>query len=301
MERAGAGGGAKGPRGDSNYLLGAGLVVAAVGFIAVSDMVAKLLSTRYGTAEIVLARALVGGALLGGAVALRAGAAGGSAPRGLGRPALQLMRGAAATAAVGLFFWGLAAAPFANAVAVSATAPLFMVLLGRLVLSEPIRPVFWPSLALGACGVACIVRPDLAAGAPTPYLAILGSSVCYAAVSILTRMMSEDASAMSTAAVTYGVTVVAAGAAVAVLGSAPPAAADAPLFLALGAAGALGMVAYAKAYAFAGVANLAPWDNMVFPWALVLGAAVFADIPDPLALLGGALIMASGLLVSWRR
>ena len=290
-----------GPRDDSNYLLGAALVVAAVGFIAVSDMVAKLLSARYGTAEIVLARALVGGVLLAAAAALRPAPAAAGGPRGFGRPSLQLLRGLLATAAVGLFFWGLASAPFANAVAVSATAPLFMVLLGRLVLCEPIRPVFWPSLALGACGVACILRPDPAAGSLAPYLAILASSVCYALVSVMTRIMSEGAPAVTTAAVTYGVTVVAAGLAVAIQGGAAPTAEDAPLFLALGAAGALGMAAYAQAYVFAGVANLAPWDNMVFPWALILGAAVFSETPDPIALLGGGLIMASGLLVSWRR
>jgi drug/metabolite transporter (DMT)-like permease len=145
------------------------------------------------------------------------------------------------------------------------------------------------------------MRPEAEGGAPLPYLAILLSTLCYAAVSAMTRAMSEEDEAELTSAATYGVMVAASGAAALALGHAPIEAADLPLFLGLGAAGALGMFAYAKAYVFAGVAALAPWDNMVFPWALLLGLVVFAEMPDGFALLGGALIMASGLLVSWLR
>lgn len=292
--------------GDSNYALGALLVVAAVGCIAASDMFAKLLSERYDALEIVFWRALIGGALI---AAMAAHGVVRSGRRRIARPGLQLLRGLLATAAVALFFWGLTHAPFAEAVAVSATAPLFMVILGALLLGERIRPAFWASLAIGSVGVWFILRPGgLAhqAALPTlsealPYLAILAASLCYALVSVTTRAMAGQDRADLTAAITYGVMVVASGLALVAGGPTPPAAADAPLLVGLGASGALGMVAYAYAYVHAGVANLAPWDNMVFPWALGFSLVVFAETPDAAALLGGGLIMASGLLVSWLR
>ena len=274
-------------------------MIVAVGCIALSDACAKALSERYGVAEIVFVRALVGGALLGAAAAF-----GGLRRRREGRARLgdwrlQALRGALATAAIGLFVWGLSAAPFANAVAVSATAPLFMALLGRGALGEPIRPAFWPALVLGAGGVLLISPPTGPVDAALPYVAILASSLCYACVSVVTRFMAETSSAVSTSAATYGVTVVASGAWLLATGPVvAPAPADLPAIAALGAAGAAGMFAYARAYAYAGVANLAPWDNMVFPWALLFGLIAFADVPDGPALLGGGLIMASGLLVS---
>ena len=289
--------------GDSNYALGALLVVVAVGAIAVSDVFAKLLSPRYPTLQIVFFRAVVAGTLLGGVAAWRLW---GRRRRGVRRPWLQLVRGLLATAAVGLFFWGLAHAPFANAVAVSATAPLFMALLGWLALREPLRRAFWPSLVLGVCGVLFIAQPghleaEVSLSLGLPYLAVLGGALCYALVSVVTRVMAADDPAETTAFLTYAVTVAATGAVLAFGRWVAPESVDWPLFLGMGLAGAVGMVAYAQAYVFAGVANLAPWDNMVFPWALALSVLVFAETPAPTALIGGGLIMASGLLISWFR
>ena len=285
----------------SRPLLGALFVVCAVGCIAASDLCAKMLSERHGVVEIVFARAVLGGAALG-LVAGR-GLFGGGAlrrPR-IGDLRLQLLRGALATAAIGLFIWGLAAAPFANAVAVSATAPLFMALFGRALLGERVPVLVWPGLALGAAGVLLILRPDAPAQETLPYAAILASGACYALVSVITRLQTDAVAAETTAALTYAITALAAGGALLALGWEGPAMADGPLFAALGAAGAAGMFAYARAYAYAGVSDLAAWDNMIFPWALLFGFLAFAELPEPPALLGGALILLGGVLASLRR
>ncbi len=276
-------------------------VVCAVGCIAASDLCAKLLSERHGVVEIVFVRALLGGAALG-LVAAR-GLFGGRAlrrPR-VGDLRLQLLRGALATAAIGLFIWGLAAAPFANAVAVSATAPLFMALFGRALLGERVPVLVWPGLALGGVGVLLILRPDAPAAEIWPYAAILASGACYALVSVITRLQTDAVAAETTAALTYAITALVAGGALLALGWEGPVLEDGPLFAALGAAGAAGMFAYARAYAYAGVSDLAAWDNMIFPWALLFGFLAFAELPEPPALLGGALILLGGVLASLRR
>jgi drug/metabolite transporter (DMT)-like permease len=279
--------------------IGAALVTLAVGATAVSDMCAKLLAENYATTEIVFWRAAIAGALL--AVSLLPRALAGRTPRRIAHPGLQILRGALAAAAVGLFFWGLAQAPFANAVAVAATAPLFMAILGWAMLGEPVQRALWPSLALGAAGVWLIVHPEAPFGDLAPYAAVLASSLCYALVAVTTRRMGGADGPRVTALVTYLVTIAAAGALLLLDAPQAPALGDAPLLAALGLSGAVAMAAYAWAYDFADVSSLAPWDNMIFPWALFLGLVVFSEVPDAPALAGVGLVMASGLLISlWR-
>jgi S-adenosylmethionine uptake transporter len=281
------------------YVRGATLAVSAVGFLALSDALAKALSDGYDTIAIVFYRAVVGGAFLT-ATFLRARVLRPEGPL-VAAPWMQLTRGLCVLAAAFLFFWGLAHAPLANAVALTASAPLFMALLGRFALGERASPWLWPLIAVGCLGVVLIVRPHDPVAAAGPYAAILASSLLYAAVSVMTRSMARHDAPETTALASYLVMILGAGGAGLATGVGLPAVEHVPFILGLGAAGALGMVAYAHAYVHAGVANLAPWDNVVFLWALLFGLVFFGERPDTLALAGGALIMASGFLVALLR
>jgi drug/metabolite transporter (DMT)-like permease len=288
-----------GGRPASHYARGVLLAVAAVGFLALSDALAKALADGYDTVAIVFYRAVVGGAFLT-ATFLRAR---GMRPGGplVAAPGLQLLRGLCVLAAAFLFFWGLSHAPLANAVALTASAPLFMALLGRVVLGERASPWIWPLIAMGMAGVVLIVRPLDPFREAAPYLAILGSSLLYAWVSVMTRSMAGRDAPETTALASYLVMIVGAGGAGLATGVGLPAPEHLPFILGLGAAGALGMIVYAHAYVHAGVANLAPWDNVVFLWALLFGVMFFGERPDALALAGGGLIMASGFAVALLR
>jgi S-adenosylmethionine uptake transporter len=293
----GSGAGASPP--GSRYLRGAMLAVAAVGFLALSDALAKALAEGYDAIAIVFYRAVVGGAFLT-ATFLRARLRRPDAPL-VAAPAMQLLRGVCVLAAAFLFFWGLAHAPLANAVALTASGPLFMALFGRVLLGEKASPWLWPLIAVGVAGVALIVRPLDPVGPLAPYAAIIASSMLYAAVSVMTRMMARRDAPETTALASYLVMIFGAGGAGLATGVGLPAVEHLPFILGLGAAGALGMVAYAHAYVHAGVANLAPWDNVVFLWALLFGVVFFGERPDALALAGGGLIMASGFAVALLR
>lgn len=269
--------------------------MAGVGFLAASDVLAKLLAADYATTDLVFWRAVFALPLL---LVLAARARVPGAPL-LHAPRLQLLRGLAAFAAIALFFEAIDGAPLANLTAVAVTAPMMMATLGVLVLGERLKPWLWGVLALGCGGVLLVVRPgawrEEEAGA---YLLVLGSALAYAVAGLLTRQIGRRDPAATSSLVTY--LVMLGGAVLLGLPELPrlPRAGDLALFVLLGAAGALGMLVYTLAYRFSGLSGLACWDNVIFVWALLFGALVFGEVPTSTAIAGGTVTMLAAIAVT---
>jgi drug/metabolite transporter (DMT)-like permease len=70
--------------------------------------------------------------------------------------------------------------------------------------------------------------------------------------------------------------------------------------VAMGALGGLGHLILIRALTVAPASLLAPFIYTQIVWALILGYLVFGDLPDVWMLLGGAVIVASGLYVFYR-
>jgi drug/metabolite transporter (DMT)-like permease len=45
---------------------------------------------------------------------------------------------------------------------------------------------------------------------------------------------------------------------------------------------------------------VAPYQYTLIVWAIILGYLVFGDVPDPLTLMGAAIIIVAGLYIFWR-
>ena len=70
--------------------------------------------------------------------------------------------------------------------------------------------------------------------------------------------------------------------------------------VAMGALGGLGHLILIRALTIAPASLLAPFAYTQIAWALLLGYLVFGDVPDVWMLVGGAVIVASGLYVFYR-
>jgi drug/metabolite transporter (DMT)-like permease len=55
-----------------------------------------------------------------------------------------------------------------------------------------------------------------------------------------------------------------------------------------------------RAFTLAEASQLAPFNYIKLVWAVLIGYAVWGDVPDPRTWLGSAIIIASGLYVYWR-
>ena len=53
-------------------------------------------------------------------------------------------------------------------------------------------------------------------------------------------------------------------------------------------------------YRYAEPSLLAPFDYVAMIWAVALGYLIFAEIPEPLVMIGAGIVIAAGLFIVWR-
>jgi drug/metabolite transporter (DMT)-like permease len=68
----------------------------------------------------------------------------------------------------------------------------------------------------------------------------------------------------------------------------------------IGICGGLAHILLTESYRYASASLIAPFDYTSMLWALLLGFAVFGEVPSPLVFLGAGIIAAAGLFVIWR-
>jgi drug/metabolite transporter (DMT)-like permease len=215
------------------------------------------------------------------------------------RPAAHATRAAIGLSAMFLSFIALTLLPLAEATAIGFSTPLFATILSALVLRERVLWHRWAAVAVGFVGVLIVVQPG--AGALPPLgAAIALAGACGAAVVVITlRQIGATESATAT---TFWFT------SACILVTAVPMpfvfANHGPnVWLALvlgGIFGGFGQIMMTAGLRYAPVSVLAPFDYLQIVWATGWGYLLFATFPSTGALLGAALIAASGCYVVWR-
>jgi drug/metabolite transporter (DMT)-like permease len=221
------------------------------------------------------------------------------------RPARQAMRGGLMVVVTLLYFAALKVMPLAQATAVFFFTPILVTVFAAVFLRERPHWTSWAAVACGFAGVLVVVRP----GTDLPLaglLLVLSAAAANAAYQTLTRAQSQSDS--PEVQVLYSGVV---GAAVMTL--AMPAwwsegwwqapafdAFDWTVFAMLGVLGAAGHLLLAQAFRLAQASRLAPWSYTQLLLSVAIGWLVFGDVPDAIALLGIALIVASPNLTRLR-
>lgn len=201
-----------------------------------------------------------------------------------------------------LFFKTLTLLPLAEAVAITFTAPFFMLVASRALLGEAMPPRSLAAIAVGFAGVLVMVFGGggiVAGGAWLGYATGLACSVTYALSMILMRRdTGHDPVVALVFAQNLSAVVVAAPFGMATW--TPPSSETMLLFAGAGLLGTVGQLSFAFAYARAPAARLAPLEYTGFLWAAALGAAFFGEVPSPWTLAGSALIVAGCIVVLGR-
>jgi drug/metabolite transporter (DMT)-like permease len=289
------------------------VAAAAIFLLSVMDAVIKGLSSTYGTLQIVHMRYL-GGAAVSFLVVLALRSA---------WPSWRSIRANAVRALFMIttalsFFYSVSVLPLAEAVALSFMAPLFMALIARWLLGEPIRRSILIALLLGLSGVALILQSKISLGVldgrtVSGLVAALTSAVAYAFAMVLVRRQTATDSVeiitflsatlgwLLLLPVTAFVTAFGPGIGIpareyAFVSIAP---ADIALIASLGILGTGGHLLLTWAYARANAARLAVLEYTAFIWAGVIGVVLFKETPSVWTFAGTALIIA-GCLVAAR-
>jgi drug/metabolite transporter (DMT)-like permease len=265
-------------------------MVVAVGFFSLMDGVMKALGTSYPPMQVAALRGLSALPLVCAYVVAR----GQTAALLQIRWRLHLLRGVMSVAMLSLFAYALHALPLTEAYTLFFVAPLLITVLSIPVLKETVRPLHWIAIGLGFVGVLIAMRPDADSFLSLGALAVLGAAVLYAVSAITARVLSRTDSSVNMVFWTTLLMAVGAGL-LAWPQWVPIQAVHWPLIAALAITGFLGGLAIVDAFHHGKASVVAPFEYTALAWGIGLDWAIWHTMPDLYTLLGGAIIIGSGI------
>lgn len=273
-------------------MLGVLLILVSCLVLATHDGLSKHLTLLYPVFLVIWARYMAQTVLM---VALFAPRMGRRVFHTL-RPGLQLCRGLSLVGVSMLFISGLSVIPLAEATAVIFLTPLLVTIASAL-LGERVSRSQWLAVGCGLIGVMIIVRPGGALFTPAILLPF-GAALSFTLYQLVTRRLSATDHPVTSNFLTSVVGSVVMSVLV-IFNWQTPTLSDALLMAALGAMAMSGHLLLTNAFRFASAATLAPFTYAQIIFAGVVGFFVFDHVPDIGAILGMAIIIASGLCMAW--
>ena len=202
----------------------------------------------------------------------------------------------------GSFFYSISVLPLAEALTLSFLAPVFVALLGALLLRERIDSRVLQALGFGLAGMLIMVWPRLqghVTGAGLGVAAALLSAVSYAFnLILLRRIATREHPVVIVAFQAVGPAILLAFPAWQVMQ--PMGWRDLAAYGLAGVLGVAGHLLLTSAYARAPAAKLAAIEYTALIWASLLGFVFFAEVPLYTTFAGAVLIVAGAIAVSRR-
>jgi len=275
-------------------LIGIALMCGAVGTFAFLDTTAKYLGRHIDVLQVVWARytfafllTLIISNPLSRPGLLRTG-----------RPFFQIGRATVLLGSTFLNFFALKYLRLDQVLAIAFSTPFFVAALSGPVLGEWVGARRWAAIGVGFMGILVVTRPGFGLVHPAVFLAVM-AAVSYAAYALSTRILARTDANETTLFYSNFV-----GAAL-MLPVVPffwntPDPWQVILMALAGALASLGHYLLIAAHRLAPASLLSPFIYSQMVWVIMLGYAVFGDVPDAYTLTGASIVIASGLYVLHR-
>ena len=196
------------------------------------------------------------------------------------------------------WFSALAMLPFAQAITLSFTTPLFATIGAAIILHEVVRMRRWSATIVGFIGVLIVLRPD-ADGLNLGVILALVSAMIGAGSALIVKDLSRTEP--SSAIVTYMVLITTPMSLVPALFVWTWPSPDLWIWLVIsGALGTLGHVCFSNAMALAEASAVMPFDYTRLVFAAIIGYFAFGEIPDLWTFVGAAVIIGAALYIAHR-
>ncbi len=215
------------------------------------------------------------------------------------RPGLQFIRGLFLVLTTIFNFLAFHHLQLDEALAIMFSTPFLVAIAAGPLLGEWIGWRRWTAIGVGFLGVLLVIRPGLGGGMQWAALLSVTSAIFYAAYGISTRIASRHDPNETT--LFYG-NLVGMAVMVPVLPFVwtSPSLTDLVMLVAVGALGSAGHYLLIAAHRQAPASVLSPFIYTQLIWASALGFLVFRDVPTQWTLIGGAIVVASGLYLIHR-
>ena len=223
---------------------------------------------------------------------------------GLHRLKTQRLANHAGRASAGMFgmvcnFGSLTLLPLAEATTFGFTAPLFAVILTGLALREYVGPWRWSAVVIGFAGVVVIAQPGHQPISMLGAAAGLGSGLMVAVISFQIRDLARTEEGISVVFyfALFGAMLMALFMPFYMTSHT---AAQWLLLIGLGLVGTVGQILMTASLRFAAVSTVIVMDYTALIWATLYGWLLWNHLPPAATWIGAPLIMAAGLIVTWR-
>jgi drug/metabolite transporter (DMT)-like permease len=214
------------------------------------------------------------------------------------RPRDHLARGLSQSISQAALLLAFSLMPLAGAVAINFSAPLFAAVVSIVWLKERAGYVRGSALVIGFLGVLIVTNPganSLTLGA----LFALINAIMYGTVTVAVRGMTRTESA-NTLVIWQLAVLTFFHSFLLVFGWRWPSALDAAMLFGTGLVNAIGQWFWTRALHLAPAAAVTPFYYLMLVWALVIGFAVWGEVPSVSLLVGSAIVVATGLFLFLR-
>ncbi len=195
------------------------------------------------------------------------------------------------------FYFATKSLPLADVMTFYLAAPIIITALSVPLLKEKVGPFRWAAVLVGFGGVMIALKPTGAAFSSAALIALFGSTMFATAITVTRRLRDTHWLTLVTwQFVGAGIL----GGVASAFTWTEPGPLDLALMFLVGIISIICFICITKALSLAPASLLAPFQYASIIWAVVLGWLVFGDRPTPNIVLGGLVIISSGLAVFYR-
>jgi drug/metabolite transporter (DMT)-like permease len=281
--------------GAANRRRGILLTLLGAALLSTSDALSKTLTERYPVGELMFLRGLC--VMI--PVLLLVRAQGGLASLRVADPRGQLVRATLFVMSGILFVTSLSLLPLPLVTTLSFVSPIFTTLLAIPLLGERVTWIIWVAVFTGFAGVVITIDPTTAQWSWIAVLPVAGA-LAAALRDILTRRLSARETSGSIMFYSMALTVLVTACTLP-FGWRWPEPLDLLLFLLVGFLVCGAHTLTIEALRLCEVSLLAPLKYVMILYSIVFGALIWHDLPTVQALIGTAIIVASGLFIVRRQ
>ncbi|MCO5063090.1 MAG: DMT family transporter [Rhizobiaceae bacterium] len=223
------------------------------------------------------------------------------------RPIGHIYRGVIGVVAMGLGFFALTRLPLPEAIALNYAQPLLVVAFSAIFLGEPVRAYRWGAVVLGLIGVVIVSWPKLSVlgGSGLGNREITGVAAALLAAAFSAVAMLQIRNLVTTETSATIVLWFSTSASLIALFTIPFGWASLSgqqiVFLVLaGVCGGVAQIFMTEGYRYAQASTIAPFEYTSLILGLAIGYAVFAEVPTVHMIIGGLIVIGSGIFIIWR-